>query len=260
MRFFRRRIHKAVSELDTVEISEQDGVRFLHLGNDTVQSAMRLADPNALELSYTRSMLGFLLFAPLPGKALMLGLGGGSLARFLYHRTAVPRVTAVEINSQVIAAARSFFQLPDDDGRFQVIHADAAEYIQEQPGWDVILLDGFDSGCQVEALATQDFYDHCARALSQNGILSVNLWGSDPQFDVYLKRIEIAFEGRIVCLPAERRGNVIVFGFAGVVQPTQWDALRNRAARLEADFGLEFSDFVDALRDLNAHDRKGLLP
>lgn len=259
MRFFKRRIHKAVSELDTVEISEQDGVRFLHLGNDTVQSAMRLSDPNGLELSYTRSMLGFLLFAALPAKALMLGLGGGSLARFLYHRTQVKQLTAVEINSQVIAAARSFFQLPDDDARLQVIHADAAEYILEHPDWDVILLDGFDSGCQVEALATQDFYDHCAMALSENGVLSVNLWGSDPQFDAYLKRIEMAFEGRIICLPAERRGNVIVFGFAGAPQPTQWDALRHRAARLEADFGLEFGSFVESLRDLNAHDRKGLL-
>ena len=241
MRFFKRRIHKAVSDLDTVEISEQDGVRFLHLGNDTVQSAMRLSDPNGLELSYTRAMLGFLLLVAPPEKALMLGLGGGSLAKFLYHRMPETKLTAVEINAQVIAAARSFFQLPADDDRLQVVHGDAANYVTEHPGWDAILLDGFDSGCQVESLATQDFYDHCAMALTQHGVLSVNLWGSDPNFDVYLKRIETAFDGRILCLPAERRGNIIVFGFASKPRHTEWEALRNRAARLQADLGLEFT-------------------
>ncbi len=258
MRFFQRRIHKAVSDLDTVEISEQDGVRFLHLGNDTVQSAMRLSDPNGLELSYTRAMLGFLLLLAPPEKVLMLGLGGGSLAKFLYHRLPAIRLTAVEINAQVITAARSFFQLPADDARLQVVHGDAANYVIEHPGWDAILLDGFDSGCQVESLATQDFYDHCAMALTQQGVLSINLWGSDPNFDVYLKRIETAFDGRILCLPAERRGNIIVFGFASKPRYTEWEALRNRAARLQADLGLEFTNFVEGLRVMNAHDRKGL--
>jgi len=258
MRFFQRRIHKAVSDLDTVEISEQDGVRFLHLGNDTVQSAMRLSDPNGLELSYTRAMLGFLLLVVPPERVLILGLGGGSLAKFLYHRLPETKLTAVEINSQVIAAARSFFQLPADDERLQVVHADAADYIVEHRGWDAILLDGFDSGCQVASLATQDFYDHCAMALTRHGVLSVNLWGSDPNFDVYLKRIETAFDGRILCLPAERRGNIIVFGFASKPRSTEWEALRNRAARLQADLGLEFTHFVEALRVMNAHDHKGL--
>jgi len=95
-------------------------------------------------------------------------------------------------------------------------------------------------------------------ALTQHGVLSVNLWGSDPNFDVYLKRIETAFDGRILCLPAERRGNIIVFGFASKPRHTEWEALRNRAARLQADLGLEFTNFVEGLRVMNAHDHKGL--
>lgn len=258
MRFFKRRIHKAVSDLDTVEISEQDGIRFLHLGNDTVQSAMRLSDPNGLELSYTRAMLGFLLLVAPPEKVLLLGLGGGSLVKFLYRRLPETKLTAVEINSQVIAAARSFFHLPPDDERLQVVHDDASSYVVDHLGWDAILLDGFDSGCQVESLASQDFYDHCAMALTQQGVLSVNLWGSDPNFEVYLKRIEMAFDGRILCLPAERRGNVIVFGFASKPRHAEWETLRNRAARLEAQLGLEFTHFVDGLRVMNEYDHKGL--
>ena len=67
-------------------VSERFGVRSLHIGSDTIQSAMRLARPNDLELAYTRSMMAFLLFTERPARVLMIGLGGGSLAKFIYHR------------------------------------------------------------------------------------------------------------------------------------------------------------------------------
>ena len=47
---------------DTVDVSEVNGVRALHLGSATVQSAMRIRDPFALELTYTRAIMCFLLF------------------------------------------------------------------------------------------------------------------------------------------------------------------------------------------------------
>ena len=75
------RIRKASEDAETVYISEKFGVRTLHIGSDTVQSAMRIAAPNDLELSYTRSMMGFLLFNERPKSVLMIGLGGGSVAK-----------------------------------------------------------------------------------------------------------------------------------------------------------------------------------
>lgn len=248
MRFFKRRIHKAVSDLDTVEISEQNGIRYLHLGNDTVQSAMRLSAPNALELTYTQAMLGFLLFTDTPGNAMLVGLGGGSLTKFMYHHLPSTQVTAVEINPKVIQAARQYFFVPDDDERLRIVQADAAEFISKQERWDCILLDGFDAGFQVEALASQDFYSRCAQALSPTGILSVNLWGSDPKFDIYLQRLTETFEQRILCLPAEKRGNVIVFGFA--TQPTLSSpaSLQQRAQQLQTHLNLPFLDFLARLK------------
>ena len=65
--------------------------RFLHFGLDTVQSAMRLDDPDRLSLRYTRKMMAFLLFNRAPERILLLGLGGGSLAKFCYRRLPAPR-------------------------------------------------------------------------------------------------------------------------------------------------------------------------
>lgn len=253
MHFFKRRIHKAVSDLDTVEVSEKNGVRYLHLGNDTVQSAMRLSAPNALELTYTQAMLGFLLLSGMPGNALLIGLGGGSLTKFLYHQFPDMQLTAVEINRKVIEAARHFFLLPPDDERLHIIHADGAEFIVDQSGWDCILLDGFDAGYQVESLASEEFYARCAQALSPKGVLSVNLWGSDPKFDIYLQRLSEVFEQRIVCLPAEKRGNILVFAFATRPQTQTMHALQQRAQLLQMRLNLPFMEFLARIRSISAN-------
>lgn len=248
MRFFKRRIHKAVSDFDTVEISEQNGVRYLHLGNDTVQSAMRLSTPNTLELTYTQAMLGFLLFTDTPRNALLIGLGGGSLTKFMYHQFPALQLTTVEINAKVIQAARQFFFVPEDNERLCIVEADASTYIVDQKNWDCILLDGFDAGFQVEALATSEFYEQCANALSATGILSVNLWGSGPQFDTYLQRLIEVFDQRILFLPAEKRGNVIILGFAKQPPLQSNQELQQRAKLLESQHGLPFITFLQRLQ------------
>ncbi|HET9113998.1 MAG TPA: methyltransferase domain-containing protein [Burkholderiales bacterium] len=251
MRFFSRRIHKAVSAFDTVEISEHKGIRYLHLSNNTVQSAMRLSDPYRLELTYTQAMAGCLLFNETPRNALLIGLGGGSLAKFLYRHFSEMHIAAVEINPKVIDAAYEFFFLPRDEPRLQIICADGRQYPLGNNKWDCIFLDGFDANFQVAGLASADFYQRCAAALSPAGILTVNLWGSDPDFELYRQRLGAAFEGRIACLPAEKRGNVIVFAFGDPHGFQDWKTLRLRAAQLQQKFNLPFTDFVARLRQNN---------
>src|SRR6266702_7657353 len=102
--------------------------RFLHFDLDAVQSAMHLEHPDRLSLAYTRKMMAFLLFNRTPARILLLGLGGGSLAKFCYRRLPYTAVTAIELNPDVIAL-REEFRIPADDERFRVICTDAAGYI-----------------------------------------------------------------------------------------------------------------------------------
>ncbi len=90
--------------------------RFLHFDLDSVQSAMHLEDPNRLCLAYTRKMMTFLLFNRTPRNILLLGLGGGSLAKFCYESLPGATIIAVEPNADVIAL-REEFLIPADDGR-----------------------------------------------------------------------------------------------------------------------------------------------
>ena len=243
-----------------VQISEQDGVRYLHLGTDTIQSAMRLSAPDELVLSYTRSMLAFLLFVPDPGRIVNIGLGGGSLAKWIYHNLTRAQQLVLELNPRVIACARQYFHLPPDDRRLRVLEADGAAWAAQHPDCcDVVLVDGYDGRSQAAELATREFYADTVRCLSADGILVVNLWGSDRRFDDCLQRIEAAFDGQICCVPAAQRGNVAVLAFKRKPLATRWDELRTAASGLQARYGIEFGDFVGAMKQLNPHTSRRLL-
>ncbi|MGZ8258773.1 MAG: polyamine aminopropyltransferase, partial [Methylotenera sp.] len=106
---------------DTVDVSESDGVRSLHLGSITIQSAMRIRDPFALELTYTRGMMCFLLFNPQVKHVLAIGLGGGSIAKYIHAYCPDIVSKVIELNPKIIQIARSQFYVPENDERLEVI-------------------------------------------------------------------------------------------------------------------------------------------
>ena len=221
---------------------------------------MRISAPNELVLSYTRAMMCFLLFGATPKRVAMLGLGGGSLAKFTYHHLPAAQVVAVENSLPVIVAARQHFHVPENDKRFEVIAGDGAEWVRNHPrGCDVLLVDGYDGRRKVEEFCTPQFYAAAAAALAPNGVLVVNLWSSDTRFDDLVRRIEGAFDGQVVLTPSLRHGNIIAIAFAGGRGPISWSELQANAVQLKIRYGLEFPHFVEGMRRLNPHTEKWLL-
>jgi len=247
-----RAIHKGLTNQDAVEVVEVDGVRNLYLGSDTVQSAMRLKAPFDLELAYSRGMMMFLLFAYRYEKVLLIGLGGGSIPKFLHRYLPGISTKVIEINPEIIRIARSHFYMPENDNQLEVIEADGVAYLQENPNSaEVLLLDIFDSQGVPPEMYSQKFFDTCSEALKLDGMMAVNLWGSDKNFDVYLQRIEESFHGRVLILRTGRPGNIVVFGFRRTPRDLRWASLRERAKLLEAEYKIEFLEFVEKLRDHN---------
>ena len=103
--------------------------RVLTFVSDHVQSRMDLRTPDALLLEYTRVMMVFLLHQPAPRSIAMVGLGGGSLAKFCHRHLPLSCITVVEISLDVIAL-REAFAIPPDSERFSVLHGDAAEFFR----------------------------------------------------------------------------------------------------------------------------------
>jgi spermidine synthase len=236
----------------SVTIAEERGVRSLHIGGLAIQSAMRLSSPDTLELHYTRAMMSFMLFVPQPADLLMIGLGGGSMAKFLYRRMAQTRITVIEIRPEVVAAARSYFEVPVDDARMRVVVDDGARYVPAHPSSaDVLLLDGFDDGVQPPVLCSQDFYDAAFEVLRPGGILAVNFMAEDRRLDAMCARLEKSFSGRILMLEAADKVNVVVLALREGPAKIAWTELRARGSALQLSHGLPFDRFLVSLRERN---------
>ncbi len=248
-----KKLKRWIQRLPSVEVSEMDGVRSLHLGGDAIQSSMRIADPERLELSYTRAMMTFLLFQAAPRDVLMVGLGGGSIARFLHHHFERTRITAVEINPKVIAVARQYFGLPDDE-RLTVVAEDGAAFVPGQAERaDVLFHDAFDDGDTVSTLCTQDFFDACGAALRPNGVFVMNFMADEPHFDTYFDRLSKTFNNRLVVLPTGDRVNRIVFAIKSSITRMSIESLTREAANLEKRYGLPMKASLKDLLRYNPH-------
>lgn len=193
-------------------VSEEAGVLTLHFQSDYVQSQMRLDDPDCLTLSYSRSMMAFELFKPVPRTIAMIGLGGGSMAKWCYRHHPNSQLTVVEINPHVIAL-RDRFQIPQDDDRFRIVCEDGTKFLA-RTSWkvDVLLVDGFGIDRVPPELSSQRFYDDCYQALTGSGLMVVNLCGEDNR--ELLTRIRESFSGKVL-LSTDNDGNTVVFACKG---------------------------------------------
>ena len=211
-----------------------DGVaRSLYFTRGELQSRMVTHSPWRLAVDYTRTMMGFLLFNPAPARIGMIGLGGGSIAKFCHRYLPASHLTVLEINPHVIAL-RHDFQIPDDDDRFQVIAADGAMFLHtEAPAYDVLLVDGFDQDGQPAALCTQRFYDDCLAALPAGGMLVVNLHYDHPDYPLLLARISRSFSGNAVEILSTEQTNSIVFARKSPLISPRSLSLPHSLARLE---------------------------
>ena len=243
---------RRTSPSHAIDISEEGGVRFLHFGSDWVQGAMRIARPWSLELAYTREMMAGLLLrdpADWPRRALLVGLGAGSLAKFIYRNLPDCRITVVEINPQVEFIARQYFKLPDDPRRLDVVIADGADYMLGggEP-FDSILVDGFDPDARAGPLDTLPFYQACRARLTENGLLTVNLLGRNKGFAGSVERIRSAFDGRIAVFPSCDSGNTIAFATGGAPVAVSLAEMRAAAQRLKTECRLDLLPTITRLQ------------
>jgi len=222
-----------------IDISEGAGVRYLHFGSDWIQGAMRIARPWSLELEYTKEMMASLLMHRQPSwprRVLLIGLGAGSLTKFLYRYRPEARLTVVEIEARVAAAARHHFRLPDEDERLQIVIDDGANFVMKKgPAYDLILVDGYDEDAKSGVLNTVPFYLNAKSRLSDQGLLAVNLLSRRKDFKESVARLNEAFDGRSLIFPSCDSGNAIGFAASGKTVTLSLQELRQQAAQLRKE-------------------------
>jgi len=244
-------LHRSKDPHGIIEIAEDGIIRSLHFGNAVRQSATDLNRPAYPVLAYTRAMLAGLLFQPAPRRALLIGLGGGSLAKFLLRYCEDCLVEAVEHRATVVKLAHGYFLLPDDP-RLRIHVADGGNFVQQaaEAGgahYDLILVDAYDGAGMSDAMAGAAFLAACRQLLSPDGVLVCNLWGNDrPRSIEVQRRLQHCFGAAPRLLTAEGTANLITLS---VRRPGHADkAIAARASALQVRTGVDFVRLSRALR------------
>jgi spermidine synthase len=129
-----------------------------------------------------------------PRRALILGLGGGTLAQLLQSRWGAVAIVGVDDDPEILSIAREIDWLPREG--LEVVVADAFAFVQSsQEQFDYIALDLF-RGERLPARAFgKPFLRRLRSILEPHGRLAVNLF-SDMHVFVRVARISAFFEIR----------------------------------------------------------------
>ena len=221
--------------------------RFLHFNGRLIQSAMRLAEPNDLDLRYTQKMMSFLLFRSRPRRVLLIGLGGGSLVKFCHYRLPATHMTVLENNPDVLAL-RDAFLVPPDSPNLKVLEADGAEYLEQtEKGIDVLLVDAFDSAGFAPGLVNREFFEQARAKLTGSGVLVVNLAGDAETYAGLIGVVMQVFDDRVIVFPVREDDNHVLLAFKDPDFEPDWRRLHVLAKELRSKYGLDFPSFLEKI-------------
>ena len=230
----------------TVQVWEKEDRRELRFGNHIMQSVFSTVKPDYLVLPYTRFMLLGLLFCTEPKSVLHLGLGGGSLPRWLHKEFPHIQQTIIEQNSAVIDAARRFFEFPLDK-RLSVMQADATQIITKlKLKYDLIFLDAYGEYGPPEEVTRTDFLQNLSNCLNTGGWLVGNLWTITGNFMERREQWESTFT-QLFQARANQKGNIILFA-SKIQQLREKQQFNETAKMLNKRHPLDFRKMLSELK------------
>jgi spermidine synthase len=192
------------------KVFEYQDLRWLCHEDGSIQSIMWQKRPDYPVFEYVRGMLCGLLFHPAPQRLLNLGLGSGTLERYLIRNLPGASLTSVEPDPEIQQLARSWFDLPTEH---PVVMQSAQDYlINAQATYDVIFCDIHPRSEEKNPLNQDAFLAELARALRPHGVVAINLLPEDEQDIVGLLLRIRRHLPCIVLFDVPRQQNLVVYG------------------------------------------------
>ncbi|MBF0273056.1 MAG: fused MFS/spermidine synthase [Magnetococcales bacterium] len=254
----RRMLYRRPHGGRVVEVVEDRHFRTLAFDSHLTQSRMSLEDPNLLVLRYTRRMMAGLLFLEVlaenrPFRVLMIGLGGGSMVKFLLHHFPGCHMDVVENDPLLPPLARQFFHVPTDP-RLTLFVEDGALFVERmsrtrpERRYDLILLDAFDQVGMARGVYADPVFAQAHERLTAHGVLVINLIRSDGAlFHQGTEAIRRRFPQAAWSLTVPGFNNEILFAGPGVIPWEQRRELESRALELEARLGINHPGYLQEM-------------
>ncbi|MBP8240171.1 MAG: fused MFS/spermidine synthase [Saprospiraceae bacterium] len=141
--------------------------------NNTLQTMVDLSDPEYDYWAYPRLIQYFAAAYPEGSRALVLGMGGGTLVRRLdsLHLD----LDVVEIDKRISEAAVDYFGLGKG---YNIIIDDARHVVRTAvKSYDLIIYDAFKGESAPEHVLTQEGIEEARKAMAPGGVIFINFYG-----------------------------------------------------------------------------------
>lgn len=218
-----------------VSVTQNGPIRQLTFGEagfKAPQTTINLNNIRAHVCEYTEVMMAPVLYKPDPKRVLIIGLGGGDVARAVEICYPDVVMDVVEIDPAVVRMAQDyFFWKPSRnvtvytmDGRSLV----GLKIATRSKPYDWVLIDAFDNDYVPFHLTTVEFYSVLQRIMAPDGVVAINAWIIHQLYSYQARTVKAAF-GHLDPYFCHRSGNIILVAQAGAGTPMTLD--RATAAR-----------------------------
>jgi spermidine synthase len=232
-------IHYAENEFGKLWVYEQQGFRCLSFVKPNTfidkQTCISLKNPLRASFAYHSMVLsGLFINKQPPQKILMIGLGGGLLAKQLRYLLPVSEIDLVEINPNVVKAANTLFFFREDE-KMKIHIIDGMDFvdeaIQQAKSYDFIILDAFDSNYIPAKFITAEFINKIKSLLTSKGAVVANTFSASPTSELEISLFTNAF-GNVYQL---KKANRIIFASKATLPTPQEMADNSRSWQKNMD-------------------------
>jgi len=228
-------IETAYNDVFITKRRHQLVMSFQLKGWDYTESVSNLLDPDDLPLRYAQVMTIATIYPETARKILMLGLGGGSISTYLGRFMPEAAITTVEIDPDVITAAKTYFGLRETE-RMRYRAGDGRVFLSRNDElYDLILLDAYRGGYVPFHLLTREFYTLVKQRLTRGGAAAFNVHDGSKLYASTVKTLGEVFAA--LDLYPSGVGEVIAVASASPLDPR---TLERRAATLQERHGFRF--------------------
>jgi spermidine synthase len=169
-----RVVHQEDSPYQQVRVRDDDLFRYLVLDR-TWHAVMWKSDPVTLFLPYRQLMVAALALTPEPKRGLILGHGGGSLAKWLAQYWPELELDIVEVDPAVVRMAEEYFDYRTPANHHVFVKDGRAFLNATAHKYDVIWADAFARHLIPFHLTTVEFFSELRSRLTPDGVVAVNI-------------------------------------------------------------------------------------
>ncbi len=221
-----------------------DGYMLLSFGArrlNYIESIVNPADEMELPAYYTQSMTVGTAYADKLESAAMIGLGGGRTSWYLHKSIPELKLTAVELDPQVVRITGQYFNVKPEPN-FDIVVLDGRIYLaRNHKTFDMILVDAYRGPFVPFHLLTKEFYGLIKERLSPGGVVVQNVEPSTMLFDAAVATIGAVFPNVDFFRSS---GNIVIVAYDGPRR--KWDDVMRVAEERQEKYKFRY-DLVELL-------------